>query len=160
MPSAPLPGLSLLLPRAPVQGWALVPAVHFFLKGGASCPDLLNPGKSLNGEKGPLGTGLEFLRKSRSFFPSHYHSLTKASLKAGQPWRTSLRLGAELWARESRFLERRWVLLARIPLGQDFVLILVFFVFFSFFFLFCPPSWVRPTQLKLWQSLLSHEFIL
>lgn len=53
MPSAPLPGLSLLLPRAPVQGWALVPAVHFFLKGGVSCPDLLNPGKSLNGERDP-----------------------------------------------------------------------------------------------------------
>lgn len=62
VPSAPLPGL--LLPRAPVQGWALVPPVHFFLKGGVSCRDLLNPGKSLNGERGPLGTKLEFLRKS------------------------------------------------------------------------------------------------
>lgn len=155
MPSAPLPGLSLLLPRAPVQGWALVPAVRFFLKGGASCHDLLNPGKSLNGERDPWVPDSNFSENPSPFplppsFPNQSNFESRPAL-AHVPSTGCGALGQGVQVSgEAR------VLLARIPLGQDFVLILLCF----FFFLPPPPTWVRPTQLKLWQSLLSHEFIL
>lgn len=47
----PLPSRPrVLLPRAPSQQRAPLPALGLFLKGGASCPDSLNSGHSLNGE--------------------------------------------------------------------------------------------------------------
>lgn len=91
----------------------------------------------------PLRTSLKFLMKPELFFPP---TVVPGRRTAGGPAHVP---GPA--ARASRFLDRRGVLLARIPLGQDFVLILLGF---------SPLIWVRPTQLKLWQSLLSHEFIL
>lgn len=153
MPSAPLPGLSLLLPRAPVQGWALVPAVRFFLKGGASCRDLLNPGKSLNGERDPWVPDSNFSENLSPFplppsFPNQSNFESRPAL-AHVPSTGCGALGQGVQVSGE----------AQGPSGTD-PSGPGFCTYFGFFFSSPPPTWVRPTQLKLWQSLLSHEFIL
>lgn len=96
-----------------------------------SCPDLLNPGKSLKEEGDPWVLDLNFSEDPTAFplplsFPKRRNVESRPAPHTSLLWVWSSGL-------ESGFLERLKVLLAQMPLGQEFVL--------NFFVNFCcsPP---------------------
>lgn len=121
----PLPSRPrVLLPRAPGQQRAPLPALGLFLKGGASCPDSLNSGHSLNGE-GETPEHQDGVSQKKTpilfFFPSQQQRRGGEVLTASQRRRAALRArgqGAQ-------------GVPGTAPSGPRFVLFFLF-IFFSF----------------------------
>lgn len=121
----PLPSRPrVLLPRAPGQQRAPLPALGLFLKGGASCPDSLNSGHSLNGE-GETPEHQDGVSQKKTpilfFFPSQQQRRGGEVLTASQRRRAALR---------ARGQGARGVP-GTAPSGPRFVLF--FFIYFFFF---------------------------
>lgn len=111
--------------------------------GGGSCPACRALG-SPSVDSGTLAYQPQISHKIRVLFPSHRRSPTQEPRAAPRTSLDRLPERAGFWTGAGSFW--RGSLWARI--------------LYLFCWAFSPLIWVRPTQLKLWQSLLSHEFIL